>query len=77
MRERGQEMSARGELRPRQFRQWKRLRREERACVKNRRLKAEAEIPFGREWKRRERANRMKPDAEVGHVAFSRALLVP
>ena len=60
-RERSQEMWCRGELRPREFRQWKRLRREERAYDKNRRLKAEAEIPFGREWKRRMRASRNAP----------------
>src|SRR6516225_2298654 len=60
-RERSQEMWCRGELRPREFRQWKRLRREERAYDKNRRLKAEAEIPFGREWKRRMRASRSAP----------------
>ena len=63
-RERSQEMWCRGELRPREFRQWKRLRREERAYDKNRRLKAEAEIPFGREWKRRMRANRNMPKSK-------------
>jgi len=60
--ERSRELRQRGELRPTRYRQWKRLRREERAYVKNRRLKAEVEIPFGREWKRRMRANRIKEE---------------
>ena len=63
-REGSHEMRQRGELRPTRYRQWKRLRREERAYVKNRRLKAEAEIPFGRQWKRRMRANRNMPKSQ-------------